>query len=122
LYEKNYEFFEKIETVSDKSVRQDILEKKRQIEEAVRILEERKEEMKERIRDFYDLKNQGQSEESLSDIKRQLVEDGKALHEDFTKLLNKAHNNKEKGIKTFLELMSKYAEKMKDITNESNSK
>ena len=111
-----------MDTVSDKSVRQDILEKKRQMEEAVRILEERKEEMKERIRDFYDLKNQGQSEESLSDIKRQLVEDGKALHEDFTKLMNKAHNNRETGIKTFLELIPKHAEKMKDITNESNSK
>jgi hypothetical protein len=122
LYEKSSETFEKMDTVSDKSIRQDLFEKNRQMEEVFRILEERQAEMKQRIRDFYDLKNQGESEESLSDIQRQLVEDSKSLHEDSIKLMNKIHSNKEVINKKFLDSISKYAQKIKDITKESNSK
>jgi hypothetical protein len=122
LYKENYESFVKMDTVSDKSIRQDLFEKNRQMEEVFRILEERQAEMKQRIRDFEDLKNQGESEESLSDIERQLVEDSKSLHEDSTKLMNKLHSNKEVINKKYLDLISKYAQKMKDITKESNSK
>jgi hypothetical protein len=73
-------------------------------EEGVRILEERKAEMKQRIRDYYDLINQGQSEESMSDIKYQLVEDGKALDEDFKKLKDKTQTQKADIDKLFLKL------------------
>src|SRR5947199_5203344 len=85
LYENNSEFFGRMDTVSDAIVKGDA-EQKRLIEEGVRIIEERKAEMKQRIIDFEGLKNQGQSEESLSDIKRELVDDAKALYEDYKKL------------------------------------
>ena len=122
LYEKNKESFEKMDTVLDKSARQEISEKWRQIEEISRTIEERKAEIEQRVRDFEDYKNQGWSEEILNDIKSQLVEDAKVLHEDSTKLVNRTHNTKEAENKLFLKLISKYAEKMKDITNESNNK
>jgi len=93
LYENNSEFFGQIDTELDAILKGDD-EQKRLIEEGVRKLEERKAEMKQRIRDFFDLKNQGESEESLSDIKRELVEDGKALYEDFKNLKDKAHTHK----------------------------
>ena|SRR5256885_9904103 len=121
LYENNSEFFGRMDTVSDAIVKGDA-EQKRLIEEGVRIIEERKAEMKQRIIDFEGLKNQGQSEESLSDIKRELVEDAKALYEDYKKLSDKAHTHKAEVNKLCLELISKSAQKMKDSINKSNSK
>src|SRR5438045_629961 len=121
LYENNSEFFGRMNTVSDAIVKGDA-EQKRLIEEGVRIIEERKAEMKQRIIDFEGLKNQGQSEESLSYIKRELVEDAKALYEDYKKLSDKAHTHKAEVNKLCLELISKSAQKMKDSINESNSK
>jgi len=121
LYENNSEFFGQMDTVLDEIVKGDA-EQKRLIEEGVRIIEERKAEIKQRIIDFEGLKNQGQSEESLSDIKRELVEDAKALYEDYKKLSDKAHTHKAEVNKLCLELISKSAQKMKDSINESNSK
>ena len=121
LYENNSEFFGQMDTVLDEIVKGDA-EQKRLIEEGVRIIEERKAEMKQRMIDFEGLKNQGQSEESLSDIKRELVEDAKALYEDYKKLSDKAHTHKAEVNKLCLELISKSAQKIKDSINESNSK
>lgn len=121
LYEKNSEFFGSMDTALDEIIKVDA-EQRRLTEEGVRIIQERQVEISKRIRDFEDLKNQGQSEESLSDIKRQLIEDSKALDEDSKKLIDKAHTHKEEVNKIYLELISKAAQKMKDSTNESNSK
>jgi hypothetical protein len=121
LYENNSEFFGQMDTELDAIVKGDA-EKKRLIEEGVRIIEERKAEMKQRIIDFEGLKNQGQSEESLSDIKRELVEDAKALYEDYKKLSDKAHTHKAEVNKLCLELILKSTQKIKDSINESNSK
>ena len=121
LYENNSEFFGQMDTVLDEIVKGDA-EQKRLIEEGVRIIEERKAEIKQRIINFEGLKNQGQSEESLSDIKRELVEDAKALYEDYKKLSDKAHTHKAEVNKLCLELISKSAQKMKDSINKSNSK
>ena len=121
LYEKNSEFFGKMDEISDEITKFDD-DQKRLIEEEVRIIEERKAELKEQIKDYFDWKNEGQSEESLSDLKRQLVEDGKALYEDYEKLSDKAHTHKAEVNKMYSDLISKAAESMRDSTNESNSK
>lgn len=121
LYEKNSEFFGKTDEILDEIKKFDDDQRRLAVEE-VRILEERKIEINIRIRDFEDLKNQGESEENLSDIIRQLAEDGKALYEDYKNLKDKAHTHKAEVNKMYSELISKAAERMKDSTNESNSK
>ena len=121
LYENNSEFFGQIDTELDAILKGDD-EQKRLIEEGVRKLEERKAEMKQRIRDFFDLKNQGESEESLSDIKRELVEDGKALYEDFKNLKDKAHTHKAEVDKLCWEVYSKAAQKMRDSIDKDHPK
>jgi hypothetical protein len=121
LYEKNSELFGKMNTVLDEIIKGGA-EQKRLTEEGVRIIEERKAEISKRMRNFEDLKNQGQSEENLSDVKRQLVEEAQALYEDYKKLSDKAHTHKAEVNKMFLELLSIAAKKMRDSINESNSK
>ena len=121
LYEKNSEFFGKMDEILDEIKKFDDDQRRLAVEE-VRILEERKIEINIRIRDLEDLKNQGESEDSMSDIRRQLAEDGKALYEDYTNLKDKAHTHKAEVNKRYLELISKAAERMRDSTNESNSK
>lgn len=121
LYEKNSEFFGKMDEILDEIMKFDDDQRRLAVEE-VRIIEERKIEINIRIRDFEDLKNQGESEENLSDIRHQLAEDGKALYEDYKKLKDKAHIHKAEVNKMYSELISKAAERMRDSTNESNSK
>jgi hypothetical protein len=121
LFEKNSEFFGKTDEILDEIMKFDNDQKQLAMEE-VRILEERKIEINIRIRDLEDLKNQGESEENLSDIRRQLAKDGKALYEDYRNLKDKAHTHKAEVNKMYSELISKAGEIMRDSTNESNSK
>lgn len=121
LYEKNSELFGKMDEVLDEIMKVDHDQCRLAVEE-VRKLEERKIEINIRIRDLEDLKNQGESEENLSNIRRQLAEDGKALYEDYKNLKDKAHTHKAKVNKIYSELISKGAEILRNSTNESNSK
>ena len=88
LYEKNPEFFGKMDEIFDKIKKFDD-DQSRLVEEEVRILEKRKAEMIERIGDLEFLKNESQSDKSLipaiNEAQRQLAEDGKALYKDFNK-------------------------------------
>lgn len=121
LYENNPELFGQTDAIRDEIFKVND-EQKRIIEEEVRILQEREAEIKQRVGDSLNLMNQGQSEESLSDINRQIIEDRIALQEDFEKLKDKAHTIKAEINKIYLDLISTAAQKMKDSTNESNSK
>lgn len=113
LYEKNSEFFGKMDEISDDIMKFDD-DQRRLIEEEVRIIEERKAELKEQIKDYFDWKNEGQSEESMSDLKRQIIEDSKTLYEDYKNLKDKAHAHKAEVNKMYSDLIK--------AANESNNK
>jgi hypothetical protein len=68
------------------------------------------------------MENHGQSEESLSDMKHQIIEYYKTLHEDYAKLIDKGRAHKAEVNKMLSELISKSAQKMKNSMNESNNK
>lgn len=124
LYGKNSEFFGRANTILDEIAKGDA-EQKRRITETIRIIEEREAEIKKRIINFEDLKNQGQSDESiigLNDIEDQIVEDIKALNVDKKKVSDKFHAHKAEVKKLYEDTMKVVAKKIEGSINEDNSK
>jgi hypothetical protein len=121
LYEKNSEFVGKMDEISDEIEKVDA-EGKRLIKEETQIMEKRAADIEERMKDYEEWCQSDERLPGLSDMKRKIDEDVKAFDEDTKKIREKLDAHKAEINKRYLDLLSAAAQKMKDSTNESNSK